>query len=155
MLQHLQHGLSSTQLRELAEKGQRALARMANMRSAIEQQVGHVVRSIEVNVAAFGFGFARGYYAQPGKDLTVLGVPVDLAAGFAGHTLALMGFAGPWSNDVHALSDGSTASYFTTLGLKVGVDQRTKTPAAPPAAAAGYHGMSQSDVARAVATAAL
>ena len=133
----LAHRLGHQGLREAAEKGLNALASLRRMRDASKEQMGHAIQSLEVNSAAFAFGFARGYFSEPGKDLTVLGVPVDLASGLVGHAAGLFGGLGRYKEDAHNLSDGALASYFTTLGLKLGVEQREKHPATPGAATSG------------------
>jgi hypothetical protein len=149
----LTNRLSQPALKETAEKGLRAMQRLKNMSLAMREQAGQTIQTLEVNAASFGWGFARGYFAEPGKDLSILGIPMDAAAGVAGHALALFGNLGKYSEDFHNLADGSLASYTTTLGLKLGVEQKMKAPAgAAPAAAAGG-GMSVEELVRRAASA--
>jgi hypothetical protein len=134
----LAHRMGHAGLKEAAEKGMRAMARLKTMTLGAKETFAQGVQSLEVNAAAFSFGFARGYFAEPGKDLSVLGIPLDLAAGFGGHVLGVIGGLGKYKEDAHNLADGALASYSTTLGLKLGVEQRDKKPAAAsPSAAAG------------------
>ena len=133
----LAHRMGHQGLKEAAEKGMRALVRLRNVSIAMKEQAGQTVQTLEVNAAAFAFGFSRGYFAEPGKDLSILGIPLDLASGIAGHGLALFGGLGKYGEDFHNLSDGALASYSTTLGLKLGVEQRDKAPATPGAKTSG------------------
>jgi len=130
---HIVPHLNQVQTRELAEKGLRAIARVRNMAAQMEHQVAQGVQTLEVGFAAFAWAFARGRWSEPNKELAVFGVPMDLASGFAGHLLGFFGGSaiGRYARDVHNLSDGSIASYLTTLGLKMGLESRAKAQAAP------------------------
>jgi hypothetical protein len=134
----LGHHISHRNLRELADKGLSAIARMQKIRDRASEQMGHVVQTLEVSTSAFAFGFARGAWAQPGQDVAVMGVPIDLAAGLAGHALALFGGLGRYADDTHNLSDGALASYATALGLKMGVDYSQKHPSNAAAHGTGW-----------------
>lgn len=144
--------MSSAGLKEAADKGMRAMARLKNFSIAVREQAGQTIQTLEVQAAAFGFGFARGYWAEPGKDLSLLGIPADLAAGIGGHGLALFGNLGKYKEDFHNLSDGALASYFTTLGLKMGVEQKTKAAELPENVSATA-GMSINELLRRTASA--
>ncbi len=124
----LGHHISHRNLRELADKGLHAIQRMNRARAQAAEQMGHVVQSLEVSASAFAFGFARGAWAQPGQDVAVMGIPIDLAAGLLGHAVAIFGGLGRYADDTHNLSDGALASYATALGLKMGVDYSQKHP---------------------------
>jgi len=147
--------LSQQQTRELAEKGMRAITRLRNLASSMEEQMGQGVQTMEVSIATFGWAFARGYFAEPGKDFAALGVPLDLGAGFLGHAAAYFGGSavGRYKRDVHNVSDGSIASYLATLGLKLGLEQAQKKHAAPAPAAASGAGFDVSELVRRAAAA--
>jgi hypothetical protein len=138
MLARIGHHIDKRNMRDIAEKGLRAIARMNNLHAKAQEQMGEMVAALEVNASAFFFGFARGYWAQPGQDVAIMGIPVDLAGGLLGHAFALFGGLGRYKADAHNFSNGALASYSTTLGLKMGVEQAQKHP--PSAAAHGYSG---------------
>lgn len=124
----LGHHISHRNLRELADKGLHAIQRMQKVRERAAEQMGHVVQTLEIGASSFAFGFIRGAYAQPGQDVSIMGIPVDLAGGIAGHAIALFGGLGRYADDTHNLADGGIASYTTTLGMKFGVDYAQKHP---------------------------
>lgn len=139
----LGHHISHRNLRELADKGLSAIARMQKIRDRASEQMGHVVQTLEVSASAFGFGFARGAWAQPGQDVAIMGIPIDLAAGLAGHAVALFGGLGRYADDTHNLADGALASYATALGLRMGVDYSQKHPAAAHGTGWGFGAFGQ------------
>ncbi len=146
------HGLSRHELLEAAHRGLRAIGSIKNLRRAAEVQGKQIVRTLEIQATAFGFGFARGYFADPGKDLAILGVPVDVAVGLAGHGVAFLGLMGKAKDDTHNIADGALASYGTTLGLKLGVEAKSKSTPSGAAKTSGV-GMSTDQIASALAAA--
>lgn len=150
------HHISNHELRKLADKGMRAISRMNRASIEAKEKFGIAIGSLEVSASAFAFGFARGYWATPGQDVEILGVPVDLAGAAVFHLAGVFMGLGHLESDAHNLGNGGLASYFTTLGMRSGVDMRAKHP--PTAAAHGFTGwgggaMHPNDLARYVATA--
>lgn len=150
------HHISNHELRKLADKGMRAISRMNRASMEAKEKFGVMIGSLEVSTAAFAFGFARGYWATPGQDVEVLGVPIDLAGAASFHLLGAFANLGHLETDAHNFGNGALASYFTTLGMRSGVETRAKHP--PSAAAHGFTGwgggtMHPNDLARYVATA--
>lgn len=138
MLARLSHHMNGKNLRELADKGYRAISRLSSLQAKAQEQMGQAIAALEISASAFGFGYARGYWAQPGQDVEIMGIPIDLAGGMIGHAFALFGGLGRYKDDAHNIANGALASYVTTMGLKMGVDQAQKHP--PTAAAHGYSG---------------
>lgn len=120
--------ISQSSMRDVAERGLSALRRLQSLKEKGQEQMEELVGAVEVGASAYAFGFARGYFAKPGQDVEILGVPVDLAGGIALHVLALFGGAGRYKADLHNFANGGLASYATTMGLKQGVDQAAKHP---------------------------
>jgi hypothetical protein len=116
------------QLVEIADRGRRAVARMHNLHEKAQEQMGEMIAALEVSASSFAFGFARGYFAKPGQDVAIMGIPIDLAGGLLGHVAALFGDLGHYKRDAHNMANGALASYTTTLGLKLGVEQAQKHP---------------------------
>lgn len=94
-----------------------------------EKTVLQVVRTVEITGTAFGLGVVNGRYGSP----SILGVPVDLGIGLAGHAAAFFDIA---PDHMHAVGDGALASYTTALGVGVGTKmlQETQRAAAQMAA---------------------
>lgn len=150
------HHISNNELRKLADKGLRAISRLNKATENAREQFGMIIGAAEVSASAFAFGFARGYWATPGQDVEIMGVPVDLAGAAALHALGLFGDMGHYAGDCANLGNGGLASYFTTLGMRTGVEQRQKHPPSTPAATAGWMAggmMHPNDLASFVATA--
>jgi len=156
-LQSLGHHIDKRELRELADKGLRAITRMHNIHAKAQEQFGQAICALETTVSAFSFGFARGYWSKPGQDVTVMGVPIDLGAGLIGHAMGFFGSLGHYAEDAHNLSNGALASYATTLGLRMGVEQAQKHAGVTPAAQGwgGGRPMTPDELARMVASAGI
>ena len=77
------------------------------------------VRTSEIALSAFSFGLLQGKFKAQG-GLTVFNLPVDLLAGATFHVLGLFDFARGYSHHLHAFGDGALASFFTTMGYRVG-----------------------------------
>jgi hypothetical protein len=121
-------GVSKGRLVKMAEKGERAVARMSKYKEAAAEQMGVAVQTVEVGVASFGFGYARGRYAKDG-EFELLGVPPDLLTGAALHVLAFMGTFDKYDRDAHNVADGALAAYLTTKGVEFGVEAKQKQTA--------------------------
>jgi hypothetical protein len=108
------------QVRELQEKAQSALSRARtvkqNASKQIEKATQTVVQSVEVGGSAFGFGLATGRY----DGLEILGVPGDLAAAVALHSVALFVDDDSAADHLRNFGDGCVAAYLHTLGLGIG-----------------------------------
>lgn len=92
---------------------------------------GKVVRSAEVLAGAAGVGILSGYFGPLMLGNTP--VPLDLAAGVAGHLLAFTGLAGSFSDHLHNVSDGIMAGYAMKFGVGYGksLAQKSGRPISP------------------------
>jgi hypothetical protein len=108
------------QVRELQAKSQNALAKARaiklNSSKQIEQATETVVQSLEVGGTAFGFGLVTGRYG----GVEILGVPGDMAAALALHSVALFVDDEHTAEHLHNFGDGCMAAYLHTLGLGIG-----------------------------------
>jgi hypothetical protein len=146
-LAKLKHHVSNAQLHQIADRGLSAIRRLQSMKAQAQEQAAIVIEALETSASTFGFSFARGYWAQPGQDVAIAGIPIDLVGAIVFHGMGFVGGMGQYKKDMHNFGNGALASYVATLGLKMGVEQASKhphsTPAAllspTPAAAAGYH----------------
>ena len=77
------------------------------------------VRTGEVALSSFAFGFIQGRYGQKAAPF---GVPLELWSGVSLHLVALLPFHGitKYSHHLHALGDGALATFFAATGSRVG-----------------------------------
>lgn len=100
-----------------------------------ENVVGRVVQSLEVGAGALGVGILSGRYGA--LHITGSKVPLDLAAGLAGHALAFFGLAGNYADHLHNFSDGVMAGWLTKWGVGIGAKMAVEAGVAPPPVTAG------------------
>lgn len=98
---------------DIAKRYESAKGSIQRIRAETERTVNTFVRSAELNGTAFAAGVINGRYGSP----EAMGVPIDLGTGLALHVMGFLGFA---SDHLHAIGDGFTSSYFSSLGLGVG-----------------------------------
>ena len=151
-LSDLVKGQSRRALEETAVRYEGAKKTMARARDKARETMGEVVTTMEAGVAAFGFGWARGRYAEDG-ELEVFGVPVDLATGLGLKALSFAEQFDRYDQDASAFGQGALDAWLTSQGVRFGMEARQK--AAGGAAAAGYTTqVSAADVAREMARSA-
>lgn len=105
---------------DLAQKVDKLAARAKGLAVKGEEAMGHMVQSMEVGVAALGFGWAEGRYGS----IELLGIPANLGASVVMHGLGYFGMAGKHSEHLHNLGDGALASYLHTMGVGIGARSR-------------------------------
>lgn len=96
-----------------------------------ESVVGQMAQSAEVAAGALATGIVSGRYGNVYLGHGKFQVPLDLAAGIGGHTLALFGVGGKYAEHLHNFSDGVLAAYLTKLGAGIGARWAVKSGAAP------------------------
>ena len=149
--------ISKNEASQLIQKAKSAQASVRRVREELTEKVEAVVSGAEVAATAWGLGVINGRYG----GVEVVGVPLDLLVGAAGHVLGLCGVA---PSHMHAIGNGGVASLTHTLGLGVGRDMKNKAIAAstdvnmsggparaPGAVASGNGGGVSSDRLRAIA----
>jgi hypothetical protein len=94
----------------------RAISHAGRLRRRGESVTEQLVQTTLVSASTFGFSFLAGYAG----NVDVLGVPIDLGAGFLFQIGAFAGIGGQWSKGLHDLGDGAFAAYFAKLGASVG-----------------------------------
>lgn len=118
--------LSLRNLETLESKYVNAQNRIKRVKEEAAETVMTVVRSTEVSGMAFALGVINGRWSRP----EVLGVPVDLGLGLAGHTVGFLMGTSDGGTHLHNLADGALASYLSTLGVGIGSKmlQESSTP---------------------------
>jgi hypothetical protein len=105
---------------------------VAKANEKMEDAVGGMVRSIEVQGAAFGFGALQGYYYEPagGKDTKfgpqIFGADAELVVGGGLYVASLLGLGGKYSDHLKNLADGALAAYVSNQGRGWGAKLREK-----------------------------
>jgi hypothetical protein len=107
--------LSLKSLESLESKYTNAKNAIKRAREDANETVMTVVRSAEVSGMAFALGVINGRWGRP----ELLGIPVDLGLGLAGHTLGFV-LDDEAGTHLHNLGDGALASYLTSLGVGIG-----------------------------------
>lgn len=108
--------LSHSTIAKALQEGGRAVSRLSRMREKVEEMTGQVVEVVEVSASAFALGVAKGRYGS----VEVVGVPLELALGAAGHLLGFTGVAGKYSEHLHNFSNGALACWAHSMGAGVG-----------------------------------
>jgi hypothetical protein len=119
--------------KKVAEGYLRMKSQIAKVKEKAAEAMEQGVQTLEVGGAAFGFGYLRGRMSSESKPFAIAGVPTDLGAGLALHTLAFMGGFDKYAEHGHNLGDGALASYLTFKGIQFG-----KEAAAKAGTASGY-----------------
>jgi len=152
--------VSTKELEKVLTAAERAKARVAKMQAKAAETMGIALGAMEVSGTAFGFGYARGRFADEQGAFEIMGIPPDLLAGVALHGLGFLGGFGRYSEHAHHMANGALASYLTTQGVKFGVEGRS-APLSRPVVGAGARGslgagrvrMSDADLANVIANA--
>jgi len=116
------------QLRELAEAGVRAKQALRGVRETAAKTMGEVIGTAEAGVTAFGFGYLRGRYGADG-DLSVFGVPVDLAVALGLKGMAFADAFDRYNTDAHSIGQGALDSYLTAMGVRFGLESKKEAQA--------------------------
>lgn len=123
---------SRTEVQKLVETTERAKASVSRMKEKAEATMGVALGAMEVSASSFGFGYARGRFADAQGEFAVLGVPPDLLAGVALHGLGFLGaFGKKYSEHAHNLANGALASFLSTKGVQFGLEGRDSMPSRP------------------------
>jgi hypothetical protein len=121
-------------MERIKEGYERLQARAKSLRVKTEEMVEDGFAIVEVNGGLFGWGYANetwGDMTDEGvKELRVLGMPADLAAGGAMLGMALFGGFGKYREHGINLGNASTGAFFNRLGIEMAKKQaagKTKT----------------------------
>ncbi len=137
--------ISRAGLASWKQRYERLHARLKGVSHHTEKLVNTAVHTVEVTGGAFAMGVLTG--RNGGTPVEIMGVPLDLGAGLAGHLLAFTGLAGEAGKHLHAFSDGFLASYAATQGVAIGA-KWAGAPAAVHGELTGGRGLSDRQVAR-------
>ena len=111
-------------LSRVKEGYERLQARMHNAAKRNEKAIEQGFAVLETNGGLFAWGWANERYGDPTdqgvKELRVLGMPADLAAGGALLGLSFFGGFGKYAEHGHNLGDGCIASYAFRMGSQMG-----------------------------------
>jgi hypothetical protein len=134
-------------LAKVKQYAERVDARMKTFREKNEQAIERGFQIVEVNGALFGWGFVNekwgalphGADASALKEVTIAGVPVDLAAGAALLGVGLFGGLGKYGEHGINLGNGSVGAFASRMGAELGRKSvsTTATTAGAPQMTAG------------------
>lgn len=116
----------------LKAKLTRARERANKAREDTSLAVAQALQAVEVSGTAFSLAYARGRFGDDEGELAVMGMPVGLLGGIAGHAVAFMGIAGEYSEHVHNISDGAFAEYAVQQGQTIGYRHREEAESKSP-----------------------
>jgi hypothetical protein len=107
--------------RKLWDKHTSLKTRVERLKDRSEGMVEGMIRTLEIQGAAFVFGAVQGAWFDPtdAKDKPgahVFGLPMEAAAGIGLHLLGLMGIGGKYSGHLHNFGDGALAAYVSNIG---------------------------------------
>jgi hypothetical protein len=110
-------------LSHVKEGYERLQARMHNAAKRSEKAIEQGFAVLEVNGGLFAWGWANEKYGDPTdqgvKELRVLGMPADLAAGAALLGLAFFGGFGKYSEHGINLGNASTGAFSYRMGIEM------------------------------------
>ena len=87
--------------------------------------LGTAVRTAEVGIGSLSLGVIQGS-REPGKEITVFSMPLELASGLVLHGAALFGLGGKYNEHLSNFGDAGVASYLYLVGRGLGEDWRKK-----------------------------
>ena len=149
--------MASTSLAKYKGMIERYKASTARAREKAGEAMETALDAGLVSGAAFAFGIWEGKVNDP-EHFELVGVPVPLIAGIAGHAFALLGVGKGMEQHFRSVANGALASHLNGVGRRVGAEWDTKAkdakakaalpgsaPAAPaaPAALKGAAGQPQ------------
>lgn len=105
----------------------------------IRHELHPAMRTGAISLSTFAFGVIQGRYQSSG-GATLVGVPVDLMAAAAFHTVALFGFARNYAPLLQAFGDGALATFLTISGYRVGERWKSGTKGFVPALLGAFVG---------------
>lgn len=125
--------------------------RLDAMKERLRGGTQKIVRTGEVCAGAFAGGMLQGHAGPDG--MTIVHVPVDLAAGVALNVLGILGAAGDYSDHLSNVGDGFLGAYLSSVGFAAGKKWQERgslfghkdTASLPPASKVS--GVSQSQMA--------
>jgi hypothetical protein len=92
---------------------------------------GRAIHASESIATSFGFGYARGRYAEPNGEWEMMGLPPDLTVGVLGLGTSFLGLFGKYDDHVAAIGTGAISAFATVKGMEMGdaAQKADKTPA--------------------------
>jgi hypothetical protein len=119
--------LSSATIGKMAQKWERAEARLKNIAEKSEESIGEAFQVIETQVGIAAWSYVNERYGKVpavggGAEYEILGAPADVAAGALLVLGGFLGAAGKYREHVVSLGSGSigafTARKFAQMGFK-------------------------------------
>lgn len=117
------NGVSMDRFSELARAYQSAKSSAMKVKERAEEQVEHVVRTLEIGAASYAFGAVNGYFGP----VDFFGIPMELGVSVAAHGAAFMfGNKSPASPHLRAIGDAALAGWAYKEGNAMGKDWGAK-----------------------------
>lgn len=122
-------------LRKLAERGERAMTTLKNVRKQGEHVVEKVMRTAETSVTGFGLGLLNGYHGP----VTVAKIPLELLLAGGLELAGYLGLGGKHSDHLNNIGDGALTTFGVIKGVQIGTEIKAKHLASggQPTAASG------------------
>jgi hypothetical protein len=120
---------SHKDVKKVVEKLARAEGTISRVKAKATEAAGEAITTGESVVTSFGFGYARGRFADDKGDWEVWGLPPDLTAGVVAKLMAFTGLFGKYDEHVHAVGTGALCSYGTVKGIELGQAAAEAKPA--------------------------
>lgn len=110
-------------LEAMARSAQKLAKRVASAREEGEKVAGKILDSVETGGTAAALGYAHFAYGKNG-ELSMVGVPADLAVAVAGHVAAFA--VGKHERHLENIANGAFALWAGRYGMKLGASALAK-----------------------------
>ncbi len=117
--------MAEMSLRDATKAAKSWRSRFAGMASKHEHMLGTAMRTAEIGIGSLSLGVIQGS-RKPGEEVTIFGMPLELATGLTLHGAALFGLGGKYNEHLSNFGDAGVSSYLYLVGRGLGEDWRKK-----------------------------
>lgn len=146
---------------ELKKSLTSAYRNLSNIKNEMKESLAYARQTMEVGLTSFAVSWALAKWGGPACEVTLIGVPVELGGALVLKAVAFSGLLDGYAGDAHNIGDGMLGVYLVKKGFQMGArGDKNANPArtgtinvagALPAAPTHYAGLSDADLARAMA----
>jgi hypothetical protein len=105
---------------KLGDMYEKVKAKLSSVKEKAEIAAGRAIHASETVGTAFGFGWARGRYADEKGEWEMMGLPPDLTVGVLGLGFSFLGLTGKYDDHVAAIGTGAASAFATVKGIEMG-----------------------------------